>query len=428
MAGKKDMAGYFPVRTVKRAIAAVFLVGIVVGFLGEQHAWSQAAKSSAAPYASIAKDGESYAGPGGSAAYDVRGPVLRIGLLAALHGPGKPDGAAMVAAARLALRNLSARLPSGQRMELVVGDESGPSWGHVAKAVMQLALEHNSLVLITPESGAEAHLTEQVGNRLGIPVLTISGDPTTTEGDIPWIFRLGASDHAEAREILQTMHGGAGSMLLVAEKDEDGVEGARAVDESARKAGLPVPAPVMLDPLRPDYSSVVQRLTRGHFQALVVWTRAATAGALLKRLRAAGISIPTYLSQQAAQPQSGFGFPLSGDGGRAMGASESVLAPKNTGASQSARSTFIRQYVKTTGILPSPAALEIYDAVQLTVRAVQAVGPNRDRIRKYLAGVQNFHGVSGAISFDSQGNCRTRLRLMHLIEEEQRPATGDMHE
>ena len=111
-----------------------------------------------------------------------------------------------------------------------------------------------------------------------------------------------------------------------------------------------------------------------------------------------------------------------------MGASESVLAPKNTGASQSARSTFIRQYVKTTGILPSPAALEIYDAVQLTVRAVQAVGPNRDRIRKYLAGVQNFHGVSGAISFDSQGNCRTRLRLMHLIEEEQRPATGDMHE
>jgi branched-chain amino acid transport system substrate-binding protein len=407
--------------------AAVLLVpGMVV---------AQSTAAARKPYASIAQDGETYDGPGGGAAYDVRGPVLYIGLLAPLHGAEQADGDAVLAAARLALQDAGDKLPSGQRLEIATGDESGPSWGHVAGEVIRLALQQNALALITATNGADTHLTEQVGNRIGIPVLTISGDPTTTEGDVPWIFRLGASDDVEANAILQSMDrtssakkGGAKKVLLVTESTHDGLEGSRAVDASAQALGVGRPESMVLNSLRPDFESAIREMERGHFQAAIVWTRATTASVLLGKMRSAGIRIPVYLSKQAAQPDSGWVFPAPETGPSAAPGGWSVLAPADADTHQAERERFIGQYVKLTGRLPGPAAQETYDAVRLTVSAVHAVGPNRDRIRKWIAGVRRFDGVSGTISFDSQGNCSAQLRMVRLIQQAERPVTGDSRE
>jgi ABC-type branched-subunit amino acid transport system substrate-binding protein len=240
------------------------------------------------PYASISAEVETYAGPGRALANDLTSPVVRIGLLAPLQGVRKAEGNAMVAAAQMALRDTaSIHWKGGARVALAVEDSSGPSWGMVSDAVIRLVLDDEAVAVITSTSRADTHLCEQVGNRIGVSVLTLSADPTTTQIDIPWIFRMRPSAAHQAQEIA------------------------------------------------PD--------------------------------------IPTV-----------------------------------------ARQSFAARFRQSTGIAPSQVASETYDAVTLTVLALQTAGPNRARIRDQIARANDYDGVSGRISFDREGNDTPPPHLLQL--------------
>ena len=172
---------------------------------GDDRQAAAQSKTTAAPYDSIAVDGENYAGPARGAAWDETGSTVYIGLLAPMHGPEAAEGEALVAAANMALKDSTQRpLPGGRHVELAIGDESGPAWGHVSDVILQLVLQKNVVALITSADGTDTHVSEQVGNRIGVPVLTLSSDATTTAdrysmdfSDWPQRYDAGADDRGE---------------------------------------------------------------------------------------------------------------------------------------------------------------------------------------------------------------------------------------
>jgi len=364
---------------------------------------------SVAPYASIAMDGESYAGAGRAAANDLMGQVVHIGMLAPLHGARKAEGDAMVAAAEIALQDAGGdALPGGRRVALAVRDESGPSWGVVSDAVIHLVMEDDVVAMITSTSGADAHLCEQVGNRLGLPVLTLAADATTTQIDIPWIFRMGASDVAEAQVMAQNIYRERGltKVMVITEREHDGRRGVAAMEKAAEALGVAAPESVTLDPLRVDVGFVVKKIVAEQPQAVVIWTDAETAGTLMRAMKAVKVKTICFFSEDAAQTSYGM------DAANAMGAW--TVAAEGEGVP--ARQSFARRYRQATGIAPSAAAMESYDAVAMTIRALRVAGANRARVRDELARVQNFAGVSGRISFDREGNNRAAVHLVRMTE------------
>ena len=266
------------------------LYAVVVGFL--QFGCAAPTRTQAVtptPYASISAEVEGYAGPGRSPENDLTGQVVRIGLLAPLQGARKAEGDAMVAAAHMALRDASSHgLIHGHRIALALEDSSVPPWGMLSDAVIRLMLDDEAVAVITSTSGADTHLCEQVGNRIGVPVLTLSADSTTTQIDIPWIFRMGPSDVEKADVIAQDRAG--------------------EVDEPTAK-----------------------------------------------------------------------------------------------------RREFVTRFRRATGVTPGRVASETYDAVVLTVQALQKTGPNSARIRDELGKTVNYDGMSGKIMFDREGNNRASL-------------------
>lgn len=364
---------------------------------------------SVAPYASIATDGESYAGAGRAVANDLVGKVVRIGMLAPLHGARKAEGDAMVAAARIALQDAGGgALPGGRRAELVVRDESGPSWGAASDEVINLVMGDQVVAMITSTSGADAHLCEQVGNRIGVPVLTLAADATTTEIDIPWIFRMSASDDDEAKVVARNIYRGRGltKVLLVTEQEHDGRRGVEAMETAAKELGMAAPETVMLDPLHADVAAVVKRIRAEEPQAVVMGTSAATARELLGAMQRAGLTTICYLSQSAAEEELGMGD------ASAKGAWMAAAEGEDAGM----RRSFVQRYRQATGKVPGEAAMESYDAVTITMRALRVAGVNRARVRDELARVQNFGGASGRISFDHEGNDRAALHLVRMTE------------
>ena len=384
-------------RTEVYAVVALFVLGV------------GARAQSVVPYASIATDGESYAGPGRAAANDLTGKVVRIGMLAPMHGARKAEGDAMVAGAQIALHDAGGdALPGGRRAELAVRDESGPSWGVVSDEVIHLVMDDDVVAMITSTSGADAHLCEQVGNRMGVPVLTLAADATTTQIDIPWIFRMGASDDDEAKVIARNIYRERGlrKVLFVAEQEHDGRRGVEAMEKAAKVPGVAAPESVMLDPLHADVGAVVKRIRAEEPQAVVMWTSAETAGALQRAMQAGGVKTICYLSQNAAQ----------GSLGTSDARAEGAWMAAAEGEDAAVRRSFARRYWQATGKVPSDAAMQSYDAVMITMRALRVAGANRARVRDELARVQDFAGASGRISFDREGNDLAAMHLVRLAE------------
>lgn len=374
------------------------------------------------PYDSIAANRVGYDGPGRGTANDLPGKVIHIGLLAPLHGPHQAEGAAMAAAAQMALHDAGQHpLYGGRRVALTLGDESGPAWGHVSEELLRLVTDAQAVAVVTSASGDVAHLSEQVGNRIGVPVLTLSSDATTTQIDIPWIFRLGPGDAQQAqtmvREIYRTRN--RNPVLLVTEDDHDGRVGAEAVRKAAEKLGAPAPDTLVLNALQPDFGPVLARLQSRPSQALILWTQPETAGGLLTAIGKGDARTPIYLSQKAAQAGSGLVFASSGAADKVD--TVGLWTTAVDGKDAAAWKAFARRYQQATGNVPSPVAAGTYDAITLVVRALRTVGPNRARVRDQIARARDFPGVAGAISFDKEGNDRTGVHLVRMARKEKGP-------
>jgi len=404
----------------------VFAVALAV-LASATTASGQTPEAPPTPYASIASRGVSYVGPGREATYNLAGPTIRVGLMAPLHGPRKAEGDAIVASAQLALEDASQNpLPGGRRLELAIGDESGPSWGHTADDLIHLVLDKQAVAVITSADGSTAHLSEQVGNRIGVPILTLSTDKTTTQIDIPWVFRLGPSDTDQARVMAEDIYRTRGlrRVLLVVESDHDGRLGGKEFQEAARQFAAPRVTVLPADPQQPDADSLLAVMKRESPEAIVFWTRAKTARTLIRRIREDGLQTPLYLAQEAAQEGSRLSFAPHDASERDVDQHDRMWTVASAGAESPLEESFARRYQSLTGVLPSPVAAEAYDAVRLIVRALREAGPNRARVRDRLASVRNDAGASGLISFDQEGNNRASVRLVRLMERESPSATG----
>ena len=406
----------FRMSNTLRAVV-IGIAGIVLVSWGAADGLAQTESTSKAPYATIASRGAAYLGPGREAAYDLTGTTIPIGLLVPLGGPRKADGEAIVAAAKLAIADVAQNpLPGGRRLVLKIGDESGPSWSGVSNALARLVLEEQAVALITSANGATAHLSEQVGNRIGVAVLTLASDKTTTQIDLPWIFRLGPTDALESQAFAETIYRQRGfqRILLVSENDHDGRRGVQEFLNATRALGAPPPTSLVLDSSRADTDAFEDAIRAEAPEAIVLWTSAPRANNLIQAMRATGRSLPVYFSQEAAQNSSGLSVSPDADSLKQKQEQAAFWTVAWASPAATIQEDFARRYRQATGASPSADAAEVYDAIQLVASALRDAGPNRARVRDQIARTRNWPGVSGTISFDAEGNNDARVRLVRL--------------
>lgn len=366
----------------------------------------------AQPYAAINRDAVSYSGPGRDAAHDLAGREIRLGLLAPLRGPRQAKGEALRHAAEMAIDEANAAsLPGGRRLALVTRDESGP-WGQASTEIVRMVFDDQALALITSAEGGAAHLAEQVGNKVGVPVLTLSTDTTTTEINLPWIFRLGPTDAAQARAFARDIYGARKlqRVVLVTENDHDGRVGGEEFEKAVREMNAPAPVRIIVEPEKPGGGT--WREEPHGAQAVVIWTDAETANRLVARMREELPSAPLYLCRKAAQGGwSGLNQPRC----RAcVDENPGIWTAESLEGHGTPREGFEQRYRQRFGAEPGIGAAQAYDAVRVLAASLRQSGPNRARLRDALAGVSGFLGASGVISFDHAGNDLTAVTLTRL--------------
>lgn len=404
-------------RSLKFSFLCIVLSLLVAWILAGSPAAAQTDSATPKPYASINRDAVSYFGPGRGAAYDIAGNDVTIGIMLPLEGDRAAEGKVLLQAAQLALEEEATNpLPDGRRLQLAVGDESGP-WGQASNEIVRLIMQAHAVALITSAGGNIAHQAEQVSNKVGIPILTLSSDATTTEINIPWIFRLGPSDSDEAQAFAHEIYRKRGlrRVLLIFETDHDGRVGSEEFEKAGQRLGALPPYRFEIAPPLADAGSVGAEINARNPEAVVLWTGPESANELVPLIRRERPHVPVYLCSNAAQ--------LAANGASEPPNAPSALAERNeretwvaisSGGSEDTRGEFERHFRERAGIAPSIAAAQAYDAVHAIAAALRRTGPNRARLRDRLAAMTENHGASGLISFDSAGNIRSDVVVVKL--------------
>lgn len=359
------------------------------------------------PYAALDPAKISYQGPGREAGSDIQDATIKIGLILPIAGANAPEGKRLLQAAQIAVdeQNRSGPPVSGRKFAVAVQNES-EQWGQVSNAIVQLITREEVTALITSTEGKIAHQAEQIANRLSVPVLTLASDPTTTRVNVPWIFRVGPSDADQAGVMLRSMvkTGRSQKVILITESDHDGRIGGDEFVKAARESGVQISERINIDAKTFAPAGLQVAIETEEPDAVVVWTGSELARQVLATLPESDASLSVYLSQKAA------GF-LEADKTLVSAATFTV------GNAQSQEAEFRAAYKEKTGADPCIVAEQIYAATQTVLRSLQAVGPNRVRLRDYLSGGLPLGGippVQRGVSFDSAGNSLMEFNLIRL--------------
>ncbi|HKM83112.1 MAG TPA: ABC transporter substrate-binding protein [Candidatus Acidoferrum sp.] len=379
------------------------------------------------PYATLDRNGVAYRGPGRESAADLPGATVKIGLLLPLQGASAAEGQSLLAAANMALAEEEAAgtLADGRHLALAVRNQA-EQWGQASSEMVQLIAEERVAVLITSSDGNIAHQAEQIANKIGIPIITLASDATSTQINIPWIFRLGPSDEDQARAIASQIYqaGLAKKLLLLVESDHDGRVGGDEFEKAVKHFHGTLPERWEISSSTPDLEAIAARARASAPDTVVLWTSSSLAARLLALLGANNFARPIYLCRKATASVASNAFDLADGGTRApSGLSQATwVTASPAGATRSDTLAFQEHYRAKTGAWPSFAAMQTYDAVHLVAQALRVAGANRSRLRDYLAAGHPFAGVSGAIVFDPAGNSLGDTHLIRIASTSRPPA------
>lgn len=373
------------------------------------------------PYAKLDRRAVTYRGPVSTTEKDSPDGTAVIGFILPLRGAQQAEGKALLAAAQVALEQEQERgpLPDGRKLALIARDESGP-WGQASSEILRLVEQDHAAVVVTSADGNIAHQAEQIANKISFPILTLASDPTTTETNVPWIFRMGPSDVDQARAFGQRIYEELGirRVLLVVQTDHDGRVGRSEFDKVARE--LKADAPEVFEISGPGFGAdrLAGSIQKNEPDAVVVWTDTEAAEQVVSVVRRTRPMVPVFLSTKGAQL-----------GTQSLSASlciaammeeqklgESFTVVSLPGQSETRRHEFEQIYRARTGNAAGIAAFEAYQAVRLIAAGLRSGGTSRVLLRDYLAGDGKFRGSTTVVPFDPAGNNREEFVIVAIAE------------
>jgi branched-chain amino acid transport system substrate-binding protein len=101
--------------------------------------------------------------------------------------------------------------------------------------------------------------------------------------------------------------------------------------------------------------------------------------------------------------------------GDAASNSYGTVASINVQTLPSAQS-FIREYKAKYNEDPGAYSANAYVAAKIIIDAVKAVGPDRAKVRAWVARLKNYHSIIGTFSFDQNGDTTNRVISIYAVK------------
>jgi branched-chain amino acid transport system substrate-binding protein len=307
-------------------------------------------------------------------------------------------------AAELAVREVNAAGGvRGRPLELVTLDDEGDAVRAVS--VARQLYDDPTVVAVIGHLTSGATLAASAVYNAGprpIPMISPSASSPLLSGAGPYTFRICPTDLAHGTRLAEwavdRLHARRAAVLYL---NDDYGRGVRSVftQQFTARGGQIVADDPYLDEI-PSFEPYLERIRRrGGTDVLLIAGTRAGAERILQRKGSLGLSATVLGGDGIA------GIEAAGPLAEGVYVSAAYL-PDQPGQ---ANADFVRAYrAAYDGAEPDHRGAGAYDIVHLLARAIAAAGPDRTKLRDYLASVgsrtEPYDGVTGRIAFDAQGD------------------------
>ncbi|HTL16906.1 MAG TPA: ABC transporter substrate-binding protein [Patescibacteria group bacterium] len=279
-------------------------------------------------------------------------------------------------------------------------------WGADAVEAARLVDDEGAAGLIAPPGGAASHLVLQVSGRTAVPVVTLCADSSVEHTGVPWVLRVGPRTEDEAvcifRGAFSTNSGRDRHWVAFVPNQRAGREIGNDLKRAALTCCCSLDRVVEVSSITNVEETLAHALS-SRPEALLFWLPPRQAGALVKIVQGRGYTGPlagpgplqtAEFLESAGKAADGF----------AVAAIASIPDDRFT--------LFEVAYKERFGREADLMAALSYDAVMLfsdLLRRREFQDPPHRVPADYC-----WPGLTGQISFDSHGNRRVRLELLHV--------------
>lgn len=324
--------------------------------------------------------------------------TLRVGVLSPnSHGPEGARGLRTRHGIHLAFEEAEKlRTPDQLPFELVEREDS-PQWGSAANIAVDFK-DEQVLGFLGTIDGDATHVALRVALKIETYMVNTSDpDPTLTETQIPWLTRVFPDDRQQCFRLalLAVKESGCRRIAIFREDSRPGRVGVMHFANYIRRLGHPPVQHFNFKPGVADVTTQIEGIKAANVDAVLLYGQPEDVGKLVARLRAEGVQARLFGFDRLKEP----GF-TEHAGPAAEGMTITYFF--NPARSDTAWVDFVRRFRARYGESPDIYAAYGYDGANLMIEAIRKAGPNRYRVRDYLASLESWEGVTGHMIFDGR--------------------------
>jgi branched-chain amino acid transport system substrate-binding protein len=325
---------------------------------------------------------------------------LKLGVAAAITGPGAESGKYIVQGVKLAVEEVNkAGGVIGRPIEVVIEDDQTTNPGAVL-AFSKLAADPAIPAFISPVRSTQVQAIAPEVLKTGRPALIGGTDPQLTAAGNPWLFRFRPNDRYSARVIadfgVKTL--GRRKWALVHSSDTFGTSGMRNLAAALKEQGI---EPVVVQSFAnnaQDFTAVALAVKQSGADVLGTYIPFETdQGIFARQLRQLGVNIDWVGSSTTT---SATALKLAGPALEGAYAASDFHHDANPVAK-----AYAAKYEAAYKAAPDFFSAWAYDAVTVLARAINAAGSVEPaKIRDALLAIKGVEGAEGTYNFDKNGD------------------------
>jgi branched-chain amino acid transport system substrate-binding protein len=323
---------------------------------------------------------------------------LKVGLLSpAPYGPEGERGQRTRNGVMMAFDEANAVREAGQLPFEVVERKDTPQWGSAAPIAVEFA-DMGALGFLGTIDGDATHVALRATLKTEVYMINTSDpDPTLTETQIPWLTRVFPDDRQQCillADLVVRQHG-CKRIVVFRESSRPGRVGVMHFIHYVRRLGYPPVQHLFFEPGDRNIGPQINAIRAANPDAVVFYGQPDDVGRFAAQFREAGIEARFFgfdrLKEDAFREN-------AGEAAEGM----TIAYFFNPWRTDPVWVDFVERYQQRYGMRPDVYAAYGYDGARLMIEAIDHAGPNRWRIRDYLAGLDEWDGVTGRMIFDGR--------------------------
>lgn len=323
---------------------------------------------------------------------------LKVGLLSpAQYGPEGARGKRTQNGVMLAFEEENAARKPGQLPFEVVQKEDAPLWGSAANITVEFK-DNDVLGILGTIDGDATHVALRAALKLETYIINTSDpDPTLTETQIPWLTRVFPEDRQQCYRLADMVvrQRGCKRIAVLRESSRPGRVGVMHFVNAVRRLGSPVAAHLLYKAGDRSLAEQINAIKAANPDAVLFYGQPADIGFAAAKLRKEGVNAQYFGFDRLMEEPF-----MKNAGAAAEGMTITYFF--NPERTDKPWVDFLERYQKRWGEKPDIYAAYGYDGAKMMIEAINKCGPNRFRIRDYLAGLDSWDGVTGHMIFDAR--------------------------